>query len=112
MNGYMEVIMDDSYLHTCLNTRNLHLLFDNYNSIINSNVWLSKVKLDDRTELSNHYSELMSEWLKGQGFTEDKSDAELESLASQWKEGTKFTMNIDLDEHLSYLDQFKAKYSI
>ena len=43
----------------------------------------------------------MSGWLEGQGFTEDKSDAELESLASQWKEGTKFTMNVDLDEHLS-----------
>ena len=104
--------MNDSYLQTSLNTRNLHLLFENYNSIINSNVWLSKVKLDDRTELENHYSELMREWLNGQGFTEDKSDAELESLASQWKEGIKFTMNIDLDEHLSYLDQFKAKYSI
>ena len=112
MIGYMEVIMDDSYLHTSLNTAKLHLLFDNYNSILNSNVWLSKAKLDDRTKLSNHYSELMSGWLEGQGFTEDKSDAELESLASQWKEGTKFTMNVDLDEHLSYLDQFKAKYSI
>ena len=104
--------MNDSYLQTSLNTRNLHLLFENYNPIINSNVWLSKVKLDDRTELGNHYSELMSEWLKGQGFTEDKSDAELESLASQWKEGIKFTMNIDLDEHLSFLDEFKAKYRI
>ena len=104
--------MNDSYLQTSLNTRNLHLLFENYNSIINSNVWLSKVKLDDRTELENHYSELMREWLNGQGFTEDKSDAELESLASQWKEGIKFTMNIDLDEHLSFLDEFKAKYRI
>ena len=65
MNGYMEVIMDDSYLHTSLNTRKLHLLFDNYESVINSNVWKSKVKLDDRTKLTNHYTELMDGWIKG-----------------------------------------------
>ena len=104
--------MNNSDLQASLNTRKLVLVFEKYNSVINSYQWLSKVKLDDRTELSNHYSELMSEWLNGQGFTEDKSDAELESLASQWKEGTKFTMNIDLVEHLSFIEEFKAKYSI
>ena len=104
--------MDDSYLHTSLNTAKLHLLFDNYNSILNSNVWLSKVKLDDRTKLSNNYSEFLDDWMKGHGFTEGQSDAERESVLSQWKEGSNITFEIDLEKHLSYLDKFKAKYSI
>ena len=104
--------MNDSDLHTSLNTRKIHLLFENYSYVINSNEWLSKVKFDDRTKLTNNYSELMSGWLEGMGFTEDQSDAERESIVSQWKEGTKCTINVDLDEHLSYLDEFKAKYRL
>ena len=101
MIGYMEVIMDDSYLHTSLNTRKLHLLFDNYNLVINSNVWKSKVKLDDQTELSNHYSELMSSWMDG-----------YESVIHQCGEGTKYSFEVDLDEHLSYIDEYKAKHRL
>ena len=50
--------------------------------------------------------------MKGHGFTEGQSDAERESVLSQWKEGSNITFEIDLEKHLSYLDKFKAKYSI
>ena len=93
--------MNNSYLHTSLNTRNLHLLYDNYNSIINSNVWLSKVKLDDRTELANNYEELVSGWLEG-----------YESVLHQYEEGIKYSFEVDLDEHLSYLDEYKRKHRL
>mgnify|MGYP004231685033 CR=1 FL=1 len=112
MLGYTEVIMNNSDLHRSLNTRNLTLIFENYSSVINSNVWLSKVKFDDRTEFTNNYSEFLDDWMKGHGFTEGQSDAERESVLSQWKEGSNITFEIDLEKHLSYLDKFKAKYSI
>ena len=93
--------MNNFDLHTSLNTRKLELVFENYASVINSKQWLSKVHIDDRTELANHYSELMSSWMDG-----------YESVIHQCGEGTKYSFEVDLDEHLSYIDEYKAKHRL
>ena len=93
--------MNNSDLQASLNTRKLVLVFEKYNSLINSYQWLSKVKLDDRTELANNYEELVSGWLEG-----------YESVLHQYEEGIKYSFEVDLDEHLSYLDEYKRKHRL
>ena len=93
--------MNNSDLQASLNTRKLVLVFEKYNSVINSYQWLSKVKLDDRTELANNYEELVSGWLEG-----------YESVLHQYEEGIKYSFEVDLDEHLSYLDEYKRKHRL
>ena len=93
--------MNNSDLQASLNTRKLVLVFEKYNSVINSYQWLSKVKLDDRTELANNYSELMSSWMDG-----------YESVIHQCGEGIKYSFEVDLDGHLSYLDEYKRKHRL
>ena len=93
--------MNNSDLQASLNTRKLVLVFEKYNSVINSYQWLSKVKLDDRTELANNYEELVSGWFEG-----------YESVLHQYEEGIKYSFEVDLDEHLSYLDEYKRKHRL